>query len=118
VGGLAMTIPLTFFSIGSHTGSYRMGSIWTHSWGSFTNYSNDRCGFANSPYDCNLNNRLFLYKTNILNISKPSNGLRYRRLVGMAGYLVFALPVEQFDLDAQFADFINIQSRGTPRISK
>jgi len=77
-----------------------MGSVWTHSWGSFTNYSNDRCGFANSPYDCNLyrNNRLFLYKINILNISKPSNGLRYGRLVGMAVYLVFALPVEQFDL--------------------
>jgi hypothetical protein len=45
---------------------------------------------------------LFLYKTNILNISKPSNGLRYGLLVGTIVYLVFALPVEQFDLDAQF----------------
>jgi hypothetical protein len=45
---------------------------------------------------------LFLYKTNILNISKPSNGLRYGLLVGTVVYLVFALPVEQFDLDAQF----------------
>ena len=45
---------------------------------------------------------LFLYKTNILNISKPSNGLRYGLLVGTAVYLVFALPVEQSDLDAQF----------------
>src|SRR5215471_16119848 len=40
---------------------------------------------------------LFLYKTNILNISKPSNGLRYGLLVGTVVYLV-----EQFDLDAQF----------------
>ena len=45
---------------------------------------------------------LFLYKTYILNISKPSNGLRYGFLVGTIVYLVFALPVEQFDLDREF----------------
>jgi len=32
---------------------------------------------------------IFLYKTNILNISKPSNGLRYGLFVGALAYLIF-----------------------------
>jgi hypothetical protein len=45
---------------------------------------------------------VFLYKTNILNISKPSNGLRYGLLVGTLVYLIFAIPVEQFVLNPEF----------------
>jgi hypothetical protein len=45
---------------------------------------------------------IFLYKTNILNISKPSNGLRYGLLVGALVYLIFAIPVEQFVLNPEF----------------
>ena len=50
VGGLVMTIPLTFFNIGRPS----EGSVWTHSWGSFTDYCSSRCGFSNSPHNCNL----------------------------------------------------------------
>jgi len=35
---------------------------------------------------------IFLYNTNILNITKPSNGL----------YLIFAIPVEQFVLNPEY----------------
>jgi hypothetical protein len=45
---------------------------------------------------------IFLYKTNILNISKPSNGLRYGLLVGTFVYLIFAIPVGQFVLNPEF----------------
>src|SRR6185312_12674923 len=45
---------------------------------------------------------VFLYKTNILNISKPSNGLRYGLLVGTLVYLIFAIPVGQFVLNPEF----------------
>jgi NADH dehydrogenase FAD-containing subunit len=45
---------------------------------------------------------IFLYKTNILNISKPSNGLRYGLLVGTLVYLIFAIPVGQFVLNPEF----------------
>jgi hypothetical protein len=45
---------------------------------------------------------LLLYKTNILNISKPSNGLRYGLLVGVIVYLVWAIPVGQFILNPEF----------------
>jgi NADH dehydrogenase len=45
---------------------------------------------------------IFLYKTNILNISKPSNGLRYGLLVGILVYLIFAFPVGQYILNPEF----------------
>jgi hypothetical protein len=34
---------------------------------------------------------IFLYKTNILNISKPSNGLKYGLLVGTLVFFIFAI---------------------------
>ena len=44
---------------------------------------------------------VFLYKTNILNISKPSNGLRYGLFVGILVYLIFAIPVQHFVLNPE-----------------
>src|SRR5919108_6200500 len=46
---------------------------------------------------------LFLYKTNILNISKPSNGLKYGLFVGSLVFVIFAIPVQQFVLGPEFA---------------
>jgi hypothetical protein len=45
---------------------------------------------------------IFLYKTNILNISKPSNGLRYGLFVGILVYLIFSTPVQRFVLNPEF----------------
>ncbi|MGB6595237.1 MAG: NAD(P)/FAD-dependent oxidoreductase [Candidatus Nitrosopolaris sp.] len=44
---------------------------------------------------------IFLYKTNILNISKPSNGLRYGLFVGALVYLIFSIPVDDFVLNSE-----------------
>src|ERR671922_1312313 len=53
---------------------------------------------------------LFLYKTNILNISKPSNGLKYGLFVGSLVFVVFAIPVQQFVLGPEFARTIGNSS--------
>src|SRR5215217_2344800 len=53
---------------------------------------------------------LFLYKTNILNISKPSNGLKYGLLVGSLIFVIFAIPVQQFVLGPEFARTIGNSS--------
>jgi NADH dehydrogenase FAD-containing subunit len=53
---------------------------------------------------------LFLYKTNILNISKPSNGLKYGLFVGSLVFVVFAIPVQQFVLGPEFARTIGDSS--------
>jgi NADH:quinone reductase (non-electrogenic) len=53
---------------------------------------------------------LFLYKTNILNISKPSNGLKYGLFVGALVFVVFAIPVQQFVLGPEFARTIGNSS--------
>jgi NADH:quinone reductase (non-electrogenic) len=106
VGGLVMTIPLTFFNIGRPSEYYLTCIVFGHIVG------------VHSPITAAITAGLlihliaaicigiiaglFLYKTNILNISKPSNGLRYGLLVGTIVYLVFAIPVAHFDLDDEF----------------
>ena len=97
VGGLAMMIPLTFFNIGSHPG-YVTWEVFGHIVGvhspiTATIAAGLLIHLVTATY-IGIIAGLFLYKTNILNISKPSNGLRYGLLVGTVVYLVFALPVE------------------------
>jgi hypothetical protein len=41
---------------------------------------------------------IFLYKSGILNISKPSNGLIYGLFSGFIVFVVFFIPVQQFVL--------------------
>jgi hypothetical protein len=53
---------------------------------------------------------LFLYKTNILNISKPSNGLKYGLFVGSLVFVIFAIPVQEFVLGPEFARTIGSSS--------
>jgi len=44
---------------------------------------------------------IFLYKSGILNISKPSNGLIYGLFSGLIVFAVFFIPVQQFVLGPQ-----------------
>lgn len=46
---------------------------------------------------------IFLYKTNILNISKFSNGLLYGTITGFAVFVIFFIPVQQFILAPEIA---------------
>ena len=106
MGGIAMAFPLTFLSGINESGYDLTWIVFGHIVG------------VNSPIIANIIAGfmihfltatcigivagVFLYKTNILNISKPSNGLRYGLLVGVIVYLVFAIPVEQFVLNQEF----------------
>jgi NADH dehydrogenase FAD-containing subunit len=56
---------------------------------------------------------LFLYKTNILNISKPSNGLKYGLFVGSLVFVIFAIPVQEFVLGPEFARTVDRSSSST-----
>jgi NADH dehydrogenase len=56
---------------------------------------------------------LFLYKTNILNISKPSNGLKYGLFVGSLVFVIFAIPVQEFVLGPEYSHTINRISSST-----
>ena len=105
-GGLVMTIPLTFFNIGRPSEYYLTWEVFGHIVGVHSPITGAvAAGFLIhliTAICIGIIAGLFLYKTNILNISKPSNDLRYGFLVGTIVYLVFALPVEQFDLDREF----------------
>jgi NADH dehydrogenase len=49
---------------------------------------------------------IFLYKTGILNISKVSNGLLYGLISGLAIFLIFFMPVQEFVLNPQIISTI------------
>jgi NADH dehydrogenase len=106
MGGLVMAIPLTFLSMGSGSGYYLTWIVFGHIVGVHSPISaNITAGFLIhflTATCVGIIAGVFLYKTNILNISKPSNGLRYGLLVGVIVYLVFAIPVEQFVLNQEF----------------
>ena len=102
MGGIAMAL----ISVGSGSGYYLTWIVFGHILGVHTSiYATIMAGFAIHLFTAScigIVAGVFLYKTNILNISKPSNGLRYGLLVGIIVYLVFAIPVEQFVLDREY----------------
>jgi NADH dehydrogenase FAD-containing subunit len=109
MGAIVMAIPLTFSSIGQGQGSsgyYLTWIVFGHVVGVTSPLlSTIIAGISIhmlTGISVGIVSGIFLYKTNILNISKPSNGLLYGLLVGMVVYLVFAIPVEQYILNPQF----------------
>jgi NADH dehydrogenase len=106
IGAMVMSIPLTFFSIGT---SHRYDITWIvfgHIVGVHSPISSVIVAGATIHVIVGISigivSGIFLYKTNILNISKPSNGLRYGLFVGIVVYLIFAIPVEHFVLSPEF----------------
>jgi NADH dehydrogenase len=49
---------------------------------------------------------IFLYKTNLLNITKPVNGLLYGLLVGVVVFIVFTMPLQELILNPEYAHVI------------
>jgi len=107
MGAIVMAIPMTFLYVGIGSGYYLTWIVFGHIVGvhSSTISSTIIAGFAihiTTATCIGIAAGLLLYKTNILNISKPSNGLRYGLLVGVIVYLVWAIPVGQFILNPEF----------------
>jgi NADH:ubiquinone reductase (H+-translocating) len=114
VGAVAMAFPLTFLSVGSGLGYSLTWIVFGHIAGiHYPIESVIAAGFLIHLLTATcigLIAGLFLYKTNILNISKPSNGLLYGLLVGFVVYLIFAIPVEQFVLSREFEHVVEQSS--------
>jgi NADH:ubiquinone reductase (H+-translocating) len=106
VGALVMAIPMTFFSPGRSYGYDLTWIVFGHIVGvNHPLLSTIIAGVTIhiiTAISIGIVSGIFLYKTNILNISKPSNGFYYGLLTGTLVYLIFAIPVEQFVLNPEF----------------
>jgi NADH dehydrogenase FAD-containing subunit len=106
MGAIVMAIPFTFPFTGSGSGYGLTWIVFGHIVGVYSPiFSAIIAGILihlATGITIGIISGIFLYKTNILNISKPSNGLRYGLLVGTLVYLIFAIPVGQFVLNPEF----------------
>ncbi len=118
VGALVMTIPMMFLSPGRSFGYDLTWIVFGHIVGVHQPLiSTVIVGFMIhmiTGISIGIVSGIFLYKTNILNISKPSNGFYYGLLTGTLVYLIFAIPVEQFVLNPEFKVTLSGVTSNTP----
>jgi NADH dehydrogenase len=117
VGAIVYVIPITVFALEQGSSYYLTWIVFGHIAGVYSPISSVIiAGFSLHilvATSIGIVSGLFLYKTNILNISKPSNGLKYGLFVGSLVFVIFALPVQEFVLGPEFAR--NIDSGTTTK---
>jgi hypothetical protein len=98
-GAIAYVIPITVFAIEQGSLYYLTWIVFGHIAGIYSPISFVIiAGFMLHllvATTIGIISGLFLYKTNILNISKPSNGLKYGLFVGSLVFVIFAIPVQE-----------------------
>ena len=107
IGAMVMAIPYTFFSPEGISRAYDLTWIvFGHIVGIHSPISSAIIAGMTIHITVGISigivSGVFLYKTNILNISKPSNGLKYGLFVGILVYLIFSIPVSRFVLNPEF----------------
>jgi NADH dehydrogenase FAD-containing subunit len=106
-GALTYVIPITIFAIEEGSSYYFTWIVFGHIAGVYSPVDSVIiAGFMLhilTATSIGIVAGLFLYKTNILNISKPSNGLKYGLFVGTLVFAIFAIPVQEFVLGPEFA---------------
>ena len=107
IGAMVMAIPFTFFSPEGTSPAYDLTwVVFGHIVGVYSPISSAIIAGMTIHIIVGISigivSGVFLYKTNILNISKPSNGLRYGLFVGILVYLIFSIPVSRFVLNPEF----------------
>jgi NADH dehydrogenase FAD-containing subunit len=116
-GAIVYVIPITVFAIGQGSLYYLTWIVFGHIAGVYSPISAVIIsGFMLHVLvatSIGIMSGLFLYKTNILNISKPSNGLKYGLFVGSLVFVLFAIPVQEFVLGPEFARTIDSGSATT-----
>ena len=116
-GAIMYVIPITVFAIEQGSLYYLTWIVFGHIAGIYSPVSSVIvAGFLLHIFvatSIGIIAGLFLYKTNILNISKPSNGLKYGLFVGSLVFVVFAIPVQQFVLGPEFVRTIDNSSTTT-----
>ena len=114
VGAIIYVIPITIFAIEQGSSYYLTWIVFGHIAGIYSPISSVIiAGFMLHilvATSIGIISGLFLYKTNILNISKPSNGLKYGLFVGSLIFVIFAVPVQEFVLGPEFARTIGNNS--------
>jgi NADH:ubiquinone reductase (H+-translocating) len=107
MGAIVYVIPITVFAIEQGSSYYLTWIVFGHIAGVYFHVTSVIiAGFMLHVLTATcigIIAGLFLYKTNILNISKPSNGLKYGLFVGSLVFVIFAIPVQEFVLGPEFA---------------
>src|SRR5918994_1926534 len=107
MGAIVYVIPITVFAIEQGSSYYLTWIVFGHIAGVYFHVTSVIiAGFMLHVLTAKcigIIAGLFLYKTNILNISKPSNGFKYGLFVGSLVFFIFAIPVQEFVLGPEFA---------------
>ena len=107
VGAVTMVIPKTLFEVQMGLPYYLTWIVFGHAAGVYSSVSASILAGAIlhiiTAISIGIVTGIFLYKTNILNISKPSNGIIYGLIVGVAVFVIFFIPVNQFILSPDIA---------------
>ena len=105
VGAVAMVIPKTFFEVQMGLPYYLTWIVFGHIAGVYSSVSASILAGAMlhiiTAISIGVVTGIFLYKSNILNISKPSNGVIYGLITGIVVFAVFFIPVNQFVLSPE-----------------
>jgi NADH dehydrogenase len=100
IGAITMVIPRTIYEFITGQPYYISWIIFGHVIGIYSSYS-AIAGFIIhliTAVSIGLITGIFLYKTNILNISKPVNGFFYGIFAGTIIFVVWAIPINEFVL--------------------
>jgi NADH dehydrogenase len=115
MGAIVYVIPITVFAIEEGSSYYLTWIVFGHIAGVYSDVTSVIiAGFMLHVLTATcigIIAGLFLYKTNILNISKPSNGLKYGLFVGSLVFVIFAIPVQEFILGPEFSRTIGSNIR-------
>ena len=100
IGAITMTLPRTIYEFLTGLPYYTSWIIFGHVIGVYSSYA-AIAGFIIhliTAASIGIVVGIFLYKTNILNISKPINGLIYGIFAGTIIFVVWAIPINEFVL--------------------
>lgn len=110
VGAVAMVIPKTLFEVQMGLPYYLTWIVFGHIAGVYSSASASIIagGMLHivTAVSIGVVTGIFLYKSNILNISKPSNGVIYGLFTGIVVFAVFFIPVNQFVLSPEIIDVL------------
>jgi NADH dehydrogenase FAD-containing subunit len=117
MGAISYVIPITVFAIEGGSSYYLTWIVFGHIAGVYSPITSVViAGFMLhilTATSIGIISGLFLYKTNILNISKPSNGLKYGLFVGSLVFAIFAIPVQEFVLGPEYSRTLGSSSSTT-----
>lgn len=113
LGGIIMMLPGTIYDLFYDNGNYfTIWLIFGHVIGVYSHYT-ILAGIAIhflTAFSIGIVLGIFLYKTGILEISKPLNGLFYGLFTGTVVFFLWAIPVQQLILDHETAKTIALMN--------